>query len=272
MINLEKFFVHISDKNGNDNQIEQFCKNILSEKVLSLMKSNRFGGTIDMGNLMQMVYDELLQKKISIVCLMFSDGNKICIDKTKLLNVPYFKNMFDNCNNDNEIIIEIPLIDILDNYIVMNEIICFIHKGETVSQIDPEMFYKIALVDDYLGEIVYCSKQLVQFSLRDYIESRIIHIFRCIDSRSDNKKVIFFKNISEGGLISKKFFDDLYECCIILGYDINSITVNNFFITDKSGFIGSKLHMNLCEKEKNRIHRLFKEYLSLDLSLELRIF
>lgn len=243
MDKLEKFYTYISEKPKQELEIiEQDCKEILAYKVLALMKSTGYNGTIDIGNVMQTIYDEFLQKKMLIVCLMFSDGNKIYIEKTKLCNMLYFKNMFDDCNTNNEVFMEISLPDILDDYEMMRIVILFITSSICFIRNDADKMYKLAVIDDYVGEIIRGGKchspnNCGLSTLRTHLQNNINNIwkFRYFPADDQNR------------------YNIAYDLCVMLNQDMNYVIIGDAIIVNESGFIGSKLHMNLCENERKRV-------------------
>lgn len=264
MDKLEQFFTYISEQPKLANMehigqnrirfgetvrinlqpLEQDCKDIFAEKVLALLKSNEYKGAIDMDNVMQMVYDDLLQQKVLIVCLMFSDGNKIYIEKTELCNILYFKNIFDNSNGN--VFVELLLPDILDNYEMMKHVIHFIHNGTgQFAVFDADTLYKLALIDDYLGEIRYPKFIRGHFIKGNACQSNTFRTYL-----NDRTSFIWTEKYQHPTRYSKKCYNTVYDLCVILEQDMNCVKINDSIINYNTGFIGSKLHMNLCECEK----------------------
>ena len=258
MDKLETFFAYISEQLDEFPQtIEQDCKIVLANKVLAFYQSDEYNGTIDMDKVMHDIYDELLEQKILIISLMFSDGNKIHIEKTNLCNILYFKNIFEHYNANDNVVIELPLPDILDDYKTMYEVIRFIHAGVAAIQVNPDTFYKMALVDDFLGETIYSKCVMRKYTRGDSPDSNTLHTF--LKYRTES--ICRFPYNPEYDWIQKNYFDTVYDLCVLLELGMDRIKIDNSYINNKSGFIGSNLHMNLCENEKNRVDDLFKQYL-----------
>jgi len=101
---------------------------------------------------------QFLTKNCLIVCLRFSDNQCIYVEKTKLMNISYFSNMFEGTHSDvsDEFLIEMPVNTMFDNHMIMSKIIHFVYYGEI--NIDKRVFstlFYLALFTHKLLNVTY---------------------------------------------------------------------------------------------------------------------
>jgi hypothetical protein len=223
--------------------VEEYCIKIRDDLLKSCfvknLDDNNFTYSINIHDILTQLYQTLLENKICIICLTFSNGNKIYEFKEVLEKILYFKNVFEdfiNDDNKNDVIIDLPLIGITDDYENMNIIINFINYGwNMVSKIHYLELLKLAKLDDYLLGVT-CNYKT---KLRDHLKYETPVCFSRV-------QYIGMDNISGS---PKDFFDVICEICIILDIDIAYMSRHLYILTvDKytEDFISSKF----CEKLK----------------------
>ncbi len=196
--------------------------------------------TVDINYAETMQY--LIEDKSDAIVLIFSNRDELFWTRKEVLsNMAYFKNLFesDKALFDNTIV-EIHMSGILDNFSIFADIHRFLrfnsfgYTGE--SQIGE--LYQLAIMSQCLGEVKIKPPYNKKYPLT---------LLSFIRSKVDDYR---FKNVS------KEFFDTLHKLSQIIGTIAYPISV----INEKSGFIGSLLHLNACPQNANRIEQIIKGY------------
>ena len=223
--------------------VKEYCIKIRDDLLKSCfvknLDNNNLTYSINIHDILTQLYYTLLENKVCIICLTFSDGNKIYEFKEVLEQILYFKNVFEdfiNDDNSNEVIIDLSLVGITDDYENMNIIINFINYGwNIVSKIHYLELLKLAKLDDYLlgVECDYKSK------LREHL---IHETTECFSKGQHNG----MDNISGS---PKDFFDAICEICIILEIDIGYMS-RHLYILTVDEYIEDFTSSKFCEKLK----------------------
>jgi hypothetical protein len=180
---LEQFYVTILKKKEGMEPIEEYCKNVFETVMKSIVFDIPFGTlnyTINMYNVFLAVNKKLIKRKISIICLLFSDGQKIFVNKQKLTNITFFKNYFEmNDVTTNDIILDFPLNDILDDYDTMYKMISFINSGNVplFDIHDYNILRKMAIVNNYLLDVI--SDDNIKFVAQNSNDKRYYGVDQC---------------------------------------------------------------------------------------------
>ncbi len=244
MEKLEEFIIYLLNKNKNKfSMTEDFYYKMFNEILAKyILNKKHLNFSINMQNVLAEMYNKLLDN-CSIICLIFTNKEKIYICESILCGIDYFKNMLeDNELLDHEYIItDIPLIGILDDYVTMNKIMDFIHNGYYDNNRHERIHYgdtqQMAVMDKYLLGTNYRGR-----TLKDYISTNIFSSLQC--GRND---------------LSIKFFDTIYDTCIAWEFDINTLQIHHYtsygIDENKKNFVLSKLFENLDENYKERIRQ-----------------
>jgi hypothetical protein len=228
--------------------------------------------TISIKHICEEVYKTLLQDKVFIVSLIFSDGNKIFVDKDTLCCIKYFEYILKDCATLENVIIEIPLNGILDNPIVMKEVIYFVDNGTCVEKIDCNFLYQLALINDYLLEVsvenkITNNKKLCSFDIQHMIYNILV-----VAKLEKGNKILYdyIRSVTINMLYSidkydRECFDTMFHL-----YNLYKIKIDKYLIPDRvinhnSGFIGSLLHTALNSNDKIRVSSIIAK---LDADLE----
>ncbi len=243
MEKLEEFIIYLLNKNKDKfSTTEDFYYRMFNEILSKYILNNKnLHFSINMQHVLLEMYNELLNN-YSIICLIFTNNEKIYICEGILCEIDYFKNMLEN--NDmlkhDFIVTDIPLIGILDDYETMNKIIDFVQNGYyEKNTLYNKIYYgntQVAIMDKYLLGTNYRGR-----TLKDYISTSIFGSLQC--GRND---------------LSIKFFNNIYETCVAWEFDINTLRLSHFTSSirmneSKQNFIKSKLFENLDEDYKERI-------------------
>ncbi len=238
MDNFKEFITYIQNKKQNDitiNSIEKKCMNIF-HNVMTNTLLNAKSNTIDVMDIFNITHDLVLKENIRIVCLMFSNGEKIFKDKRDLCIIKYFKFMMEDSeiiNNDN-VIIEIQLTGVIDNYKIISDILHFIETGFILNNADIFIFHDLLVVDDYLLGI----ERLNCHNLKDFI-TRNFQGFIPNDIVTNNKEL----------------YDTIYKICKLCNINPNVIFVSPNNINYNSGFMDSLLYASFDTNHKTVIHK-----------------
>jgi hypothetical protein len=160
MDKLEPFMANILKKGIDLDPVEQICKDIFDERLLAfatLAPPDNLNHSINLYDVFTATYKILLTNNTKIICLLFSDKNKIYIEKYKLFHITFFKNYFaDNNVIDNvNVIIELQMSDILDDYETMYDVINFVKHGYINIMCTEYMrLYKLTQINDYLLDVI----------------------------------------------------------------------------------------------------------------------
>jgi hypothetical protein len=87
------------------------------------------------------------------ICLTFSNGKQIFTSKHTLDNISFFRDLLECEVFDDEHITEIPLVGVVDNYNIMEQVINYVTYGSFHEYEDIEQLYELALVDNYLVDV-----------------------------------------------------------------------------------------------------------------------
>ncbi len=160
MDKLEIFIADILKKGIDIDPLEQSVKDVFDERLLAfstLAPPNSLNYSINLYDVLIATYKTLLKNNVKIICLVFSDENKIYIEKRKLYYITFFRNYFtDNDVVDNvNIIIELPMGGILDDYDSMCHVIEFVKSGYTnCICTDYLNLNKLIKINDYLLDVI----------------------------------------------------------------------------------------------------------------------
>lgn len=241
---FEPFMAHVLKKEIYGlNPIEQKCKDIFNSfltKSVAFAPSDNLNHNINLHDICFDVYKKLSNDKTQICCLVFSDGNKIHIEKNKLCRITFFRNYFDDFLIDNnDVIGEFAMSGIIDDYDMMSYVIEYVNEGDIlINAYDYEMMYRLLKVDDYLLDVVYIKSSYYageryneMLGLKNHIGRMILGMIGCIDSACEHD----FDYVDG-------CFDKIYEMCqmsriwpkIFMGK-------NGIFFKHKDEFIKSKL-------------------------------
>ncbi len=202
------FLETIMVKEQNLNPIDKYCCD--NFRIILMRLSPSLNNTVNLNNVCQELYQKFLTDKIQIGCLIFSDGNKIYEDIKILKRITFFDNYFSD-NACDDVIIELQLSDVIDDYDAMKHVIKFIYDGGT----KPEYFYgytlmhKMVKINNYLLDVM--SLVITKTNLNTYITLRelIIHSFNVLLRTLANKNLLYTYN--------DKLLDILYETYMLLG-------------------------------------------------------
>lgn len=126
---FEVFMIYIFKKGEYLSPIEEECKSIFDSVLVNTTKSiDNFKCSINLYDVLLITYNRLLKNKVQIICLMFSDGNKIYVNKFTLLHIAFFKHYFTD-NDNSDVIFEMQLGDIIDDYGIMSDVVDFCQNG-----------------------------------------------------------------------------------------------------------------------------------------------
>ncbi len=242
MDNFKEFIAYIQNKKQEElyiKLIEKKCINIFYNTMANTLL-NANSNTIDVIDTFKLVHTLILKENIHIVCLMFSNGKKIFVDKRELCVIKYFKIMMEDNElvNYKNVIIEIPLTGVIDNYEIIDKILYFINVGFIPSDVNIFNFYDLLVVDDYLLGI----ERLNCHKLKDLISK---NFQSCITND------IIINN--------KEYYDAIYNICVICNVDHNIIFVSPNNINYESGFMDSLLYKNFNANHKHVIHRVLNK-------------
>jgi len=263
MNGLEEYIQYILNKKGLE-KIEYECKKI-------------YLNNSDKNDRLKIIYEELLKNNIYIICLLFTNRNKIYVDKNILIDIEYFKNMFDICSTY-DVITEIKLEGILDNFKCMREIIHFVKNGWIYDTLDAIFLYDLVLIDRYLLGVICnknylsnCNKDEYRFSVsgcplkahrHKLLEQHMFGHFNII------KTDLYYYNRR----YTKEYYDAIHNLCIL--YKVKIECLNNKIFNFDTGFMDSSLYVNMNDNEKNsvnkRITKLDYELSMIDNELEIR--
>lgn len=96
-------------------------------------------------------YKKIIEKKIIIIFLQFSNGYVLYISKEKIMNIPYFSNMFESINMYTiceDCIVEVKLCGKIDNFACMEQIINYVHYNHC--QMSNKTFYDLMIFNNFL--------------------------------------------------------------------------------------------------------------------------
>jgi hypothetical protein len=200
------------------------------------MLSSVLDNTIKNIDILDLTHSLLLKQNVQIVCLIFSTGEKIYVNKKELCAIKYFKLMMEEneCIHNENIIVEIQLIGIVDNYKIFDKILYFIKNGFISSYPDIFLLHNLLIMDDYLLGIT----KLNGYKLKEHITGILLD---CIPNN-------FINN-------NKELYDTIYQICVICNVNPNTIYISSRNINYNSGFIDSLLYENLNEYHKNAIKK-----------------
>lgn len=112
------------------------------------------------------IKQELLQTKMYIVKLIFSNGKCIHIPIRLLLLIEYFKIMLEGYNFENECIINIIMDKNVDDYAIINSIISFtVDDIYDMTPLNCTNMYKTIIMLDYIGEMEKMMDKVINVGL-----------------------------------------------------------------------------------------------------------
>jgi ankyrin repeat protein len=203
---LEQFYVQIFKKTDNLSKLETWCLNTyntLMSACISKLCKDDLNYAINVYDVLKATHALLLGKGFHIVCLKFSDGNKIYIRKDELLQIPFFKGAFENMGKFDDVIIDFSLIDISDNYKYMNMIFNYMQNRNYPCDLTYSDTLQLAKLDSYLLGVSYGVEKL-----KDYIWILLVNDF---------------DQAQEEGKLSEDYFNIICDICISLNINMNDI-------------------------------------------------
>jgi hypothetical protein len=221
MDTFEDFILYVQQKPVDLEPIELYASKLFKDEMFDLIDpTQKLNSTINLHDALVNTYNMFLEYKTYIICLVFSDNKKIYVWEGKLCDIEYFNNMLEYHEPEN-IITEIPIVGILDNFTVMESIIDFVNYNGRLKY-DSEFLYQVALLNHYLLECVYDGHDDYD-SEDDYSENDdseiesitlLEHLEECI--------LDYFANTTE---ISKTICDTIYKTCILCNIDPYSVYI-----------------------------------------------
>lgn len=214
------------DNNIKLNNTELSIKNKFSEYITSKIFTTTQIKTLDIGDLNNEIELLLLSEKKYIIKLLFSNNKHIFVNKNILSKIKYFDDMMDDYDFGNNCIVEIKVIQNIDYYDHMNEIINFMHDGVIYNDpIDFSILYEKLIMIDFIGQISYKDKHIMKYFL-DYIITtycdlnikKIEHIYTILTHNDIHNIDKFITNlwitsvnlnIIDNDLFNMKFFNDI---------------------------------------------------------------
>jgi hypothetical protein len=223
---MDKFITFMETtmvKQKNLTQLEQYC--VDSFRTVLMRLSPSLTQTINLNDVCQELYQKFLTENIQIACLIFSDGNKIYLDKQILKRITFFNNYFDD-NDYNDIIIDLPMSDVIDDYDTMRHLVKFIYDGgeNPTYFFDYKLMYKMVKVNDYLLDVTSLeieNKKFKIITLRKHIEYSLNVLLTSL-----SKKYVVYE-------YNDNCLDMLYETYVLLKLSYKMHV-----------YIGSTLHKN----------------------------
>lgn len=117
---------------------------------------------IDKNNFMVNINNKLIQNDIHIVKLLFSNNQYIYVDKKLLLKIDYFKDMFESCDVNNDIIICVTICDEIDCYDFMNIVMIFLETGKCeLKYYDFNEIIKHMEILNFIGGVYFDNRNLL---------------------------------------------------------------------------------------------------------------
>ncbi len=208
MDKLELFMANILKKGIDINSTEQSVKDVFDERLLAfttLAPSDNLKYSINLYDVLTATYKLLLQNNVKIICLIFSDGNSIYIEYYKLYSITFFRNYFtdNNIKDDVNIIIDLTMSGILDDYLTMCDVIDFVKEGYiNCIYTDYQTLYKLIKINDYLLDSI--SRDNIRYNksyfslnknmpmvehpqtLRDFLVSLVKKLLYSLDNEINN--------------------------------------------------------------------------------------
>jgi hypothetical protein len=240
---FEPFMAHILKKQIYSlSNIEQKCKDVFNTALtnsLVFAPLDNLNHTINLHDICFDVYKKLLNAKIQICCLIFSDGNKIYIEKNKLCLITFFNNYFDDFLTDNNVVIEFIMGGVIDDYDMMVYMIDYVTDGDIlINAYDYEIMYRLLKVDDYLLDVIYTKKYYYcgenhdkTTTLKNTLKTMIYQMITRVDNLCE-----YDFDYDDG------CFDKIYELCQMTNLHPQIfMKPNGIFYKHNDDFINSKL-------------------------------
>lgn len=257
MDKLEPFMANILKKGIDLGPVEQICKDIFDERLLAfaaLAPPDNLNYSINLYDVFTATYKILLTNNTKIICLLFSDKNKIYIEKYKLFYITFFKNYFtDNNVIDNvNVIIELQMSGILDDYETMYDVINFVNHGYiNIICTEYMRLYKLTQINDYLLDVISednikYNKSIKRLGVENTLKETIANSVRSLLYSLDI-------GINDDFEYSDGCFTIIHDLCKILDFHPNAIFLreNSTFFKYSSEFLKSPLksyYSNLITK------------------------
>lgn len=158
----------ISNKKTNNiplDECEIIIINMYKDYVMDFILTKNGNDTIVIKDIMEMVKINLIKDNKYIIKLNFTNGKYMYLSLNTLLNIEYFKMMFDNYNFGNNCIINLDVCKEIDNYEHMTLVLKFVNtKKIDKCNIEFEQFYTFLCMVDFLGPTIN-NKNIVNYFL-----------------------------------------------------------------------------------------------------------
>lgn len=149
-MSLKDIIINIANNNSNkklcglerlifDTYVNDFTHSLINDKQIKL------------DDICENIKNKLLNSNITIIKLLFSNDQYIYVDKQLLLKIEYFKNMIDDCDSSDDIIINIVVNNNIDNYELMNDIITYLTINTYTTYDNLEKSFDMILLLDFIG-------------------------------------------------------------------------------------------------------------------------
>lgn len=129
-MSMRDIILTIVEKNDNHillNNLEKSILDMYINDLTNLVKNNNL--MVDLNVFFENIKNNLINKKISIIKFTFSNKECIYVNKNTLINIEYFKIMFDSCDYSDEFVCEVYINEHYDNFTILQSIILFVETG-----------------------------------------------------------------------------------------------------------------------------------------------
>lgn len=101
-------------------------KSIFDEYVNNITLALTNNNPVLLDTICENIKTKLLNDNTTIIKLLFKNDQYIFVDKSLLMTIEYFKIMLEDCNTNNDVIVDIVVNNNIDNYFLMNDIMIFL--------------------------------------------------------------------------------------------------------------------------------------------------